>query len=133
MFMTRVRKLQQDAKGSTAVEFAFIAPLLLMMLAGMAQFGMGYFVRNHMQDVARETSRQFAIGALNEAQAESYAQSSLLNLGINYPVAVVPPVGGSEDVTTSISAPMAEVTPFDFLGMFQNGTMQVAVTMRTET
>ena len=132
MVANLIKRLKHNQRGTAAVEFAIVAPLLLTMLAGMAQFGMGYFVRNHMQDVARETTRQFAIGDLNETEAESFATNNLLNLGISYSVDVVPPSGGGTNVTTQISAPLADVTPFDFLGMFQSGTVQVAVSMRTE-
>lgn len=135
MFRTPFRSLKQDRQGATAVEFALVSPVVVAILAGMVQFGMGYFIKNHMQDVARDTTRQFAVGSLSETQAEQFAQDKLLHMGINFLVDVIPPDPGvptDENVTTVISAPLAEVTPFDFLGMFQEGTVQVSVTMRAE-
>jgi len=166
-FWTLFRRIKQNNQGVSALEFAFVAPVFLMFLAAIINFGMAYLIKNQMQVVARDTSRQFAVGALSEVQAENYALGGLPNpvksacklsidqktdtcsgellvpqkpgdgsnqatgTGIRYSVDVVPPGPNGTDVTTIISAPMADVTNFDMFGVF-NGTIRVSVTMRVE-
>ena len=154
------------------MEFAFVAPIFLMFLAATVNFGMAYFIKSHMQDVARDATRRVAVGAMSEVQAEKFAQDGLLNsatrggntggtgvgdnntldsqlassapssgsdqpdggnlgAGIHYSVDVVPPSPTGKDVTTVISAPMADVALVDFMGFFQ-GTISVSVTMKME-
>ena len=124
--------LVRDRRGISTVEFAFAAPTFLALLAAIAQFGMGFFIKNHMQDVARDTTRQVAVGAMSEVQAEQYALSSLLKLGASFSADVVPPTNPGGSVTTVISVPMTDLALFDFLGIMDEGTVEVSVTMKSE-
>ncbi len=129
------RALWRDRDGAAAVEFAFIVPILLLLFSGIVQFGSIMFLENHMTNVARETSRRVAVGELAEADAESSAQQALVNWGVTYDVAVVSVDvgGGNQDITVTISLPMAEAALMDVLGVFQSGNLIAAVTMRQES
>jgi Flp pilus assembly protein TadG len=86
MFWPLLRSIKDDCRGVSALEFAFVAPLLIMLLTGIAQVGMSYFVKNHMQDVAYDITRRIAVGALTPEQAENYARSRLSKLGIDFEI-----------------------------------------------
>ena len=128
------RALWRDRDGVAAVEFAFILPILLLLFSGIVQFGAIMFLENHMTNVARETTRRVAVGELNETDAESSAQQALVNWGVTYDVDVdsVDVGGGNQDITVTISLPMAEAALMDVLGVFQSGNLIAAVTMRQE-
>ena len=133
-----LRALWRDRGGVAAVEFAFILPILLMLFSGIVQFGSIMFLQNHMTNVARETSRRIAVGELAQADAVSSAQQALVNWGVTYEVSVATvataDVGsGNQDITVAISLPMAEAALMDVLGVFQNGNLTAAVTMRQES
>ncbi len=88
-----------------------------------------------MTNVARETSRRVAVGELAEADAASSAQQALVNWGVTYDVDVASGDlgGGNQDITVTISLPMAEAALMDVLGVFQSGNLTAAVTMRQES
>ena len=127
--------LRMDQAGAAAVEFAFVMPILLLVFAGIVQFGSVLFLQNHMSSVARETTRRVAVGDLDQAGAVTAAQSTLINWGVTYNVnvAAIDVGGGVMDYTTSISLPMRDAAIIDVLGLFQNGDLTAAVTMREET
>ncbi len=127
--------LWRDRDGAAAVEFAFIVPILLLLFSGIVQFGAIMFLENHMTNVARETTRRVAVGELNETDAESSAQQALVNWGVTYDVdvATIDVGGGNQDITVTISLPMAEAALMDLLGVFQSGNLSAAVTMRQES
>ncbi len=129
-----LRALWRGRDGAAAVEFAFIAPILLLRLSGIVQFGGIMFLENHMTSVARDATRKIAIGDLAEADAASEVQQSLMNWGVTYDVQalIIDADGGNEDITVTISLPMSEAALIDVLGVFQNGTLTAAVTMRKE-
>ena len=128
------RACRMNEAGATAVEFAFVMPILLLMFSGIVQFGSVMFLENHMTDVARDATRKIAIGDLAQADAESAVQQSLVNWSVTYNVQalITDAGGGNEDITVTISLPMSEAALIDVLGVFQNGTLTAAVTMRKE-
>ncbi len=122
-----LRALWRDRDGASAVEFAFIVPILLMLFSGIVQFGSVMFLENHMTNVARETSRRVAVGELAQADAVSSAQQALVT------AATVDMGGGNQDIAVAISLPMADAALMDLLGVFQSGNLIATVTMRQES
>ena len=54
-------KSWQDERGAAAVEFALVAPLLLLMVLGIAEFGRAYHVQTTLSQAAREGVRVMAL------------------------------------------------------------------------
>jgi hypothetical protein len=50
-----------DPRGQTLVEFALIAPLLVLFIGGIITFGMGVFFQQQVANAAREAARYAAI------------------------------------------------------------------------
>ena len=125
-----LRACRMDVAGVAAVEFAFVIPILLLLFSGIVQFGSVFFLENPMTHVARETSRQVAVGALTETAAVSSAQQALVNWGVNYDVSVATV---DQDFTVAISLPLREAALMDILGLFQTGNLTATVTMRQES
>ncbi len=118
--------------GVAAVEFAIAIPFVLMVLAGIIQFGFVLFLQSHVADVARETARRVAVGEYEQTEAEQFAQDRLLNWGVTYTVAITTPDPGDTDVVVQISLPMSQAAMIDLLGLFQSGTLTATVTTREE-
>ncbi len=130
-----VRSCWRSERGVAAVEFALVLPIVLLVLSGIIQFGFVLFLQSHVADVARETARRAAVGELAQAEAEQFAQDSLLNWGVTYSVAVTPPDPNDPndtDVDVQISLHMSQAALIDVLGLFQSGTLTAAVTAREE-
>jgi Flp pilus assembly protein TadG len=65
-----------DNSGASAVEFALVIPILIMMLCGILAYG-GYFWMAHsVQEMANDSARA-AIAGLDNGERESLARSSL--------------------------------------------------------
>ncbi len=54
-------KSRQNERGAAAVEFALVAPILLMMVLGIAEFGRAYHVQTTLSQAAREGVRVMAL------------------------------------------------------------------------
>lgn len=131
----RLGGLGRDERGVTAVEFVFVAPILILILGGILQFGLVLYLQNQMSDVARDISRRVAVGELSETEGEAEAQNSLINWGMTYTVDVTMPNPSDptdRDVGVTISVPMSQASLIDILGLFQSGTLTASVTMRQE-
>lgn len=131
----RLRALARDDRGVTAVEFVFVAPILILILAGILQFGLILYLQNHMNDVARDVSRRVAVAELSETEGETAAQDALINWGVTYSIDVEmpdPDDPDDRDIDVTISVPMAEASMIDILGLFQSGNLTASVTMRQE-
>ncbi len=129
-----IRCLWRDDSGVAALEFAFIVPILVLMLTGIIQFGAVLFIQHNMGEIARESARRVAVGAMTKTQAEQFVDDHRVNWGATFDVevTVVPdPTDPTEaDVDIVITAPMSEVAFIDILGVFKGRTLRAASTMR---
>jgi Flp pilus assembly protein TadG len=55
--MRRLKMLRGDSSGSVAIEFAILAPVLITMLFGVLQIGLGMQNYNALRSVAAEAAR----------------------------------------------------------------------------
>lgn len=124
------RKFMRNDKGSVAVEFVLILPIVLIILMGVMQFGAVLYTKSEMINTARETARRMAVAELSTADAVTLAKNILNDPGTRFTVtatAVAP------DVTVLITIPMDDaalglVFPVDFSGE----TLSAQVVMRAE-
>ncbi len=65
--VTFARRLLRGQEGSTAVEFAIILPVLLLILLGIVQFGFLFVIHTAMANAAREEARWIALAGGNIA------------------------------------------------------------------
>ncbi len=70
------RGLLRACSGTAAVEFAILAPVLILLLFGIVVYG-GYFLIAHsMQQLANDSARA-ALAGLSDTERQSLAQASL--------------------------------------------------------
>ena len=142
MFSLKLRafitSLLKDESGSNAVEFATVAPILLLIVLGIMQFGMILFTYNNMVQAAREAARTLAVQETTAADAQTIALNQLAFSGLPFTVticepATVPCAGAPlSDVSVTIAVPLSEATLVDILGLFSTGDLEASVTMRKE-
>jgi Flp pilus assembly pilin Flp len=66
----------RDRRGTSAVEFALIAPFLLLLVAAILAYGSIFATSLSLQQLAAETARA-SIGGLNDSERQSLAQAHL--------------------------------------------------------
>jgi Flp pilus assembly protein TadG len=77
--MERVwRRLREDPCGSTAVEFAILSPILLLLLLGTVVYG-GYFMLAHsLQQMANDAARA-AVSGLSASERQTLASDCMVS------------------------------------------------------
>jgi Flp pilus assembly protein TadG len=72
------RSFRQDRRGSTAIEFAVISPVLILMLLGILVYG-GYFMLSHsLQQMANDAARA-SVAGLTDTERSTLAQTAVTN------------------------------------------------------
>ena len=110
-----------------AVEFAFVLPVLIILLTGIVQMGLMFFVQHNMTSVSQETARLVAVGEMTTDVGQTYAGDHLINWGMTYNISVQQ-VG--VDIVVVISVPLSDVALIDYLGLFKSGDMTTQSSMR---
>ena len=109
----------RDERGASAVEFAFIVPLLIVLVLGIAEFGHAFQVQGTLSAAAREGVRLMALQndpAAARAAVRNAAASldpAVTDAQIEITPASCPTLdAGSTSVRLTISYPMRYLTGF---------------------
>jgi Flp pilus assembly protein TadG len=113
----------RDQSGASAVEFAFIVPLLILLVVGIAEFGRAFQVDSTLNAAAREGVRTMALQndqAATRAMVQSVASS--LNPAITDADITISPSACPLDSTggTNVTVTIDYRLPF-FTGFFGTG------------
>jgi Flp pilus assembly protein TadG len=114
---------QQNERGSAAVEFAIVLPVLLMLLMGIIEFGHAYNAQLTLTQAAREGVRVMAISndlakarsATKNAGASLYPALTDGNMAIS-PAACTPGTQASVIITYPLSTITGIVSPITLTG-----------------
>lgn len=117
--------LCRDARGAAALEFALTAPVLIVVLGQMLQFGLILFAYNDMSHVAWTIARQVATGSMSTVAAVEEARQRLVSWGAPPSVEVSDPVPGLPEITVEISLPMSSLRMFDPMNLLGEGMVTV--------
>jgi Flp pilus assembly protein TadG len=80
-----LRGLIRDRRATSAVEFALIAPFLLLLVAAILAYGSIFATSLSLQQIAAETARA-TIGGLSDAERKSLAETKLAAIADDYPL-----------------------------------------------
>jgi Flp pilus assembly pilin Flp len=123
-------RFARDQRGSPAVEFAMIAPILILLVLGIVQFGFAFFTYNEMMNGAREGARRMAVGATDAVAIERAQETMALDRPYEFA-----PVSGAAAVTMTIKLKMSDamvLTTLDLPGGFYPTYLTASVTMHRE-
>ena len=124
-----MRDRMRSERGATAVEFAMIMPLLIVLVIGIAEFGRAFQVQGTLSAAAREGVRLMALQN-DPAAARAAVRNAAASLdpGVtDAQIAITPascPVlnSGSTSVRLTIRYPMPYLTGFFGTGINLTGT-----------
>src|SRR4051812_21383215 len=130
-----MRTRLRNERGASAVEFAFIVPLLILLVLGIAEFGHAFQVQGTLSAAAREGVREMALqnDPVKARDVVRQAAPSLnpgitndqIKIKIEGDTAQTCPttaVGGSKSVRLTITYPMPFLTHFFGAGVTLTGT-----------
>ncbi|WP_438277261.1 TadE/TadG family type IV pilus assembly protein [Nitrobacter sp.] len=112
---SRLRRVARCARGASAVEFAMLLPLFLVLVFGIVVFG-AYFTMVHgVQQLAAEAARS-SVAGLSEAERVSLAESYITANAGSYPL--LQPARLSVSAATSGSDVFVVTVNYDASGNF---------------
>jgi len=79
-------KIIGDRRGSVAVEFAFIAPVLMLFLGGIVDFGRAFYYQTELNQALR-SGMQYAL----KAPTDSAGIAAVISQSTNVPITVQMP------------------------------------------
>jgi Flp pilus assembly protein TadG len=129
-----MRSRLRDERGASAVEFAFIVPLLVMLVLGIAEFGHAFQVQGTLSAAAREGVRAMALrndpveakAVVRDAAAslEPDITDAQITIKLEGSTATSCPTIGAGDtaVRLTVTYPMPFLTSFFGTGITLTGT-----------
>ncbi|HUE46474.1 MAG TPA: TadE family protein [Aestuariivirgaceae bacterium] len=133
--MNRLRKhsarFGRDQRGSPAVEFAMIAPVLILLILGIVQFGFVFYTYNEMMNGAREGARRLAVGASDTSAIER----SKATMALVRPYEFEPDSTSPDAVTMTIKLKFSDamvITKLESLSTLYPTYLTASVTMHRE-
>jgi Flp pilus assembly protein TadG len=124
-----MRDRLRSERGAAAVEFAFIVPLLIVLVIGIAEFGRAFQVQGTLSAAAREGVRIMALqnDPVGARTAVRTASTSLAPAITDAEIAISPAAcptvqTGSTSVRLTIRYPMPFLTGFFGSGLTLTGT-----------
>ena len=82
--MLRRRAFRTDNSGTSAVEFALLSPIFILLLLGMVAYGIYFGAANSIQQIAADAART-AIAGLNQTERQTLVAAFLANNAGGYP------------------------------------------------
>lgn len=74
----RLKSLRRDARGSTVIEFAIVAPILCMSLMAFFDFGYNIYAESVMEGVLHEAARGATVGNVTGDEIDAFVERRLL-------------------------------------------------------
>ena len=76
---TLLRRLRRDSKAVTIVEFAMVAPVMLLLLLGLFDLGYRAYASSVLQGALHDAARMATVGGYSLAQIDARAKTRLSN------------------------------------------------------
>lgn len=137
---SQLRRRQRT--GASLVEFAFVAPILFVMLLGIIEIGRACMVTELLTEAARQACRKSVIEGTSRAAVQQAATDYLTSVGISGESADVyvndQPIASTDlstmpaytEITVVVTVPVGSVTWTPL--WFVNGSLSGQYTMRRE-
>lgn len=128
-------RLFKEADGASAVEFALVLPLLLMLILGMVEFGTLFYRQAIVSWSSREAARTGIVQAIpkpTSGQVEAVVSSVLSKAGLGTSTVAVTVTGAGGAFGTDLTVLVESPYRFQFLPALAPG-MASSVTLRGRT
>lgn len=142
-FRTRFRlRYRPPRRGAALVEFAVVAPVLLLMVCGMMEFSRAFMVMHQLNDASRHGARVAILSGTGEAAVRQAVQSIMagakirgaevvirVNENANTPLANA---RAGDAVEVTVNVPYANVTWLPSSWFVKNRSLSSTTIMRRE-
>ncbi|MEE1656957.1 TadE/TadG family type IV pilus assembly protein [Microvirga sp. CF3062] len=127
----------REDSGSFAVEFAFVAPFLILIMGGIVEGSLLFYTWGNMEHIGRQAARAAAVGEFTREEAQDFIVSRMAaSIGGPAVTAVVSYETGPDpidsEVIVDVTVPVTELSKFQPFGLFRLVTLSTRVTMHRE-
>jgi Flp pilus assembly protein TadG len=127
-----------ERRGAAVVEFAVVAPLLILLAFGIIEFGRGMMVQQVLTNGAREGARKAVLHGATTSDVNTTIDNYMSNSGITGYTKQVSPnpatASAGTGVKVTVSVPYSSVTwlPIGSVNWLKNKTLIASAEMRKE-
>ena len=139
----RIPRLQHDTlspqrRGVAAVEFAIVAPMLVMLVFGIIEVGRLMVVQQVLTNASREGARQAVVHRSTGTDVESVVTNHLKNGSVSHATVTVTPSDLStmdfgDPVTVNVSVPFDRISWLPSPFFFGGRVLSAETIMRAES
>jgi Flp pilus assembly protein TadG len=131
------RRARRNRRGTAVVEFAVVAPLFILLVFGMIEFGRMIMVQQIMTNASREGTRRAIIEGSTQTEVENLVTNYLDNASVPGATVTVTPsdlsnVGFGDPVSVSVSIPFNTVSWIPSPMYLEDATLQASTVMQAE-
>ena len=131
------RSARTDRRGAAVVEFAIVAPLLVLLIFGIIEVGRLVMVQQILTNASREGARRAVLEHATAAEVQTVADNYLSNSSISGATVTVDPIplsslGFGESVTVTCSIPFEQVSWLPGSWFFGDTTLNAESVMTVE-
>ena len=133
------RLFRKKRRGASAVEFALVAPVFILLVLGMIEFGRMVMVQQLLTNASREGARRAVLDGSTVADVQTLVQDYLNNTSVAVPIEniTVTPDPTTADfgdpITVSVSVPYPDVSWIPAPMFLGGANMEASTVMRRET
>ena len=121
---------RQRCRGQNLVEFSVVLPIMIVVMLGIVEFGLIYFMRASVENAAREGARYGAIHPTDVSGIQTRVRGTVsaidpssLTIGVTYPDGDSLP---TERIQVSVSYPLTTFRPGPHAGTYgTSSTMRI--------
>lgn len=124
-----MKHLRADEEGASAIEFAFCATILAVLVLGLVDFGMGFWDRMQVDNAVRAGAAYAVVNGYNQTNIQTAANNATYAINISNLAATASEVCGCPDPTTGISTPTGGSATPPCTGTCTNGNPGTYVTV----
>lgn len=131
-------RCQSSRIGAAVVEFAVVAPIMIMLTMGLMEVGRMVMVKQLMLSASREGARLGTLPGVSEGEVIERVQDELKGVGINGVSVTVTPANliaapSGTAVTVSLSVPSSQISWVNTPMFSANTVIDASTTMRRES
>jgi Flp pilus assembly protein TadG len=132
------RSCRRNRRGAAVVEFAVVAPVFIMLVFGMIEYGRMVMVQQLITNASREGARVAVLDGATTSSVQSQVNSYLTNASISGQTVTVNPnppsnAGYGAPVTVTVTIPFNQVSWLPSPMYLGGKTMTATTVMRRET
>ena len=136
-YFTKGRRKTRSRRGAAVVEFAVVAPILILLIMGMIECGRMIMVQQILTNASREGARRAVleaadVGEVNSVVNEYLASTSVTGASVTIDPTSLSTLGFGDRVTVTISVPFDDVSWLPVPKFFGENELSATTVMNAE-